>query len=185
QASPGGRGAGCAVRCPGDRCRRRGSSPGWRRSAGGARPMSRRPRWTDAADALARLGEAERRGLGLLGRLALVEARLLAQLCGHRGPAASYRTLGRVLDEGLADRIELPLGSGRSPGLWHLTDLGLATLTLDEGAEPAHLARRYGLRRRDLLALLPGLLRLAACHELLAALAASRPGPPELLAWER
>jgi len=77
------------------------------------------------------------------------------------------------------------LRPGHSPRLHYLSDLGLATVALDQGVEPGHLARQNHLRGSDLLDLLPGLPQLAVCHELLAALAASRPGRPNLLAWER
>ncbi len=58
-------------------------------------------------------------------------------------------------------------------------------VALDQQVEPEPLARRNRLRRADLFALAPRLPHLLATYELLAALAASRPGLPNLLAWER
>src|SRR5438093_3665995 len=144
-------------------------------------------RWRDAEAAARALRErsADRRTLLLLARLPLVGEPVLQRLANLRGGASVYRSLGRLASAGLVAGMRPPIQSGHAPQLWYLTDLGLAVVALDQGVEPEPLARRNRLRGDDLLALAPGLLHLLATYELLAALAASRAGPPDLLAWER
>jgi hypothetical protein len=149
--------------------------------------IAERPCWRDAEDAAARLQQhpGERRLLLLLARLPLLPEGVMERLAGFRGGASVYRDLRRLADAGLLATIRPPVRPGPAPRLWYLTDLGLAALGLDQGVDAEHLAHRNRLRGVDLLALLPGLPQLLATYELLAALAASRPGPPNLLAWER
>ncbi len=149
--------------------------------------LTERPCWRDAEDAAARLKQrpGERRLLLLLARLPLLPEGVIERLAGLRGGASLYRELRRLADAGLLATISPPVRPGHAPRLWYLTDLGLAAVALDQGVDVAHLARRNRLRGEDLLALLPGLPRLLATYEELGALAASRPGLPNLLAWER
>ena len=73
----------------------------------------------------------------------------------------------------------------RAPRLYYLTNLGIATVAIDQHRDPRDLAHRNHLRDRDLQALVPALPQLVAAYDLLGALAAARPGRPDLLAWER
>lgn len=149
--------------------------------------MSSRWCWRDAEDTLTWLqGRAQAYDLlSLLAHLPLADALLLARLVGVEQETAVYHHLHLLRRAGLIAAIRIPLGTGSSPHRFHLADLGLATLALDWGCEPVALARRFHLRRADLFALLPGLPQLAAAYEVLGALAASQPGRPSLLAWER
>ena len=149
--------------------------------------MTIRRHWSDAASAVTALARrpADRSTLLLLARLPLLPERVIERLAGLRGGASVYRGLRRLAAAGLVAAIRPPVHPGHPARLWYLTDLGLAAVALDQGVAVAHLARRNRLRGADLLALLPGLPQLLATYELLAALAASRPGRPNLLAWER
>ncbi len=140
--------------------------------------------WRDAETAATAFTPVERRLLDLLARLPLAAVDILARLTGLAGSSAAYRHLDRLRAAGLADAIRAPLGPQLSPGLWHPTDLGLAVLAIEQGGDPATLARAYRLRRRDLLARLRRLPSLLALHRLLGALAAAEEGTPQLLAWE-
>jgi hypothetical protein len=146
-----------------------------------------RRHWRDAEAAVEvlRRRPADRRSLLLLATLPLLSEEVIQRLAGLRGGASVYRGLRRLADDGLIRAVRPPHQPGHGPRLWYLTDLGLAVVALDQGVEPEPLARRNRLRGADLLALLPGLPQLQAGYELLAALAASRPGQPNLLAWER
>lgn len=146
-----------------------------------------RRHWRDAEAAVRALADrtADRRTLLLLARLPLVGEPVLQRLAGARGGASVYRGLARLADDDLVAAVRPPVRAGHAPQLWYLTDVGLAAVALDQGVEPEPLVRRNRLRGDDLLALAPGLPHLLAGYELLAALAASRPGPPNLLAWER
>jgi hypothetical protein len=147
--------------------------------------MNDRPRWHDADAALRGLTSADQRTLLLLARLPLLWASVLEALSELQGRATVYRSLNRLETAGLVNTARIPFRAGASPRFLYLTDLGLATVALHQGVEPASLARRNRLRAADLLGALPALPQLVACYELLAVLAASRPGPPNLLAWER
>ncbi|MBI4496694.1 MAG: replication-relaxation family protein [Chloroflexi bacterium] len=149
--------------------------------------MTRRLSWDDAERALRWLESrpGSRRTLLLLARLPLLPERTIERLAGLRGGRSVYRMLQQLRGAGLVAGVRPPFRPGHAPQLLYLTDLGLAVVALDQQVEPEPLARRNGLRRRDLLALLPGLPRLVAIYELLAAVASSRPGHPNLLAWER
>src|SRR5438067_9114249 len=143
--------------------------------------------WRQAEDEAKRLRRcpAQRRLLLLLASLPLLPEGVIERLAGLQGGASLYRELRCLAEAGLLTMISPPVRPGHAPRLWYLTDLGLATVALGQRADMEHLARRNRLRGVDLLALVPGLLRLLATYELLGALAASRPGPPNLLAWER
>jgi hypothetical protein len=65
----------------------------------------------------------------------------------------------------------------------YLTDLGLAVLAVYWQVEVTELVLRLKLRAADLLSRLPELPHLAASYELLATLAASGYGWPDLLVW--
>lgn len=149
--------------------------------------MTTRPRWHDAQFAVADLAQrpGDRHTLLLLARLPLLPERVVERLAGVTGGASVYRTLRHLADAGLIAAIRPPSQPGHAPRLWYLTDLGLATVALDAGVAVEHLARHNRLRGADLLALLPGLPDLLALYDLLAAVAASGLGRPDLLAWER
>src|SRR5579859_3245498 len=115
--------------------------------------------WRDASEAVEWLRD---RGscaqtLRLLARLPLLQACVLQQLFGLRGGASVYRTVDRLKSRGLVATIQPPVYQTHSPRLLHLTDLGLATLTLDQDAEPQDLVRRLHLGGDDLLNVVPQL----------------------------
>ncbi len=143
--------------------------------------------WTDANHAKTELRrrEAARNTLLLLARLPLVPEKTMEQLAGLHSGASLYRSLAFLREKQLIHSIRPPLQSGYAPQLFYLTDLGLATAALYRQVDPMCLARQNKLRGTDLLSLLPGLPSLLAQYELLGALAASQPGIPDLLAWER
>ena len=144
-------------------------------------------RWRDAETAARTLIKrpAERRTVLLLGRLPLLPEAVLERLVGLRSGASVYRTLRHLANDGLVAALHPPVQPGHGPGLWYLTDLGLVTNAVDQGVDPEYLARHNRLRGADLLALQPGLPQLLAAYELLGALAAARPGPVQLLDWQR
>ncbi|HVC33233.1 MAG TPA: replication-relaxation family protein, partial [Chloroflexota bacterium] len=149
--------------------------------------MSTDWRWRDAERncAVLRSHPADRRNLLLLARLPLAPARLIQRLEGATGGASVYRSLARLAKAELVTGLRVPLRPGSAPRLLFLTDLGLAAIALDQRIDVRDLARRNRLRTTDLLALLPGLPHILAAYELLGLLATSRPGRPNLLAWER
>jgi len=149
--------------------------------------MMERRHWHDAEEARRWLQDRPRchAVLYLLARLPFLDIRILQQLAGQHGPAAMYCSVARLRKAGLIASIQPPVYAPNSPHLWYLTDLGLATLALELECDPLHLAQRFHLRGTDLLKLVPTLRHLLDTYELLGALAASRPGSPTLLAWER
>lgn len=144
-------------------------------------------RWTDAERALALLQErpSDRRLLLMLAWVPMANAVLLEQLCDLRAGTSIYRSLTRLRHAGLVDAIRPPLDPGCSPQRFYLSDLGLATLALDQQLDLHVLVRRLHLGGPDLLSLLPSLPQLAALYDLLGALVASGPVQPALLAWRR
>jgi len=146
-----------------------------------------RHHWHDAEEVQRWLQDRSRCSavLYLLARLPFLDIRILHQLAGQHGPAAMYCSVARLRTVGLISSIQPPVYAPKSPHLWYLTDLGLATLAQDLDCDPLHLAQRFHLRRDDLLKLVPTLRHLLDTYEILGALAASRPGTPTLLAWER
>lgn len=144
-----------------------------------------RLRWQDAMREANRLTAGSRRVLLLLAHLPLLSVSVLAALDGLKGPASLYRTLDGLAKAGLVAALTPALQPRRSPGLYYLTDLGLATIAVDQGRDLGSLVRRNRLGGEDLLALVPGLRQLVATYELLGALARSRLGQTDLLAWER
>ncbi len=146
-----------------------------------------RHHWHDAEEARRWLQGRPRCNaiLYLLARLPFLDIRILHQLAGQHGPAAMYCSVARLRTAGLISSIQPPVYAPNSPHLWYLTDLGLATVALDLGCDPVHLAQQFHLRAADLLKLVPTLRHLLDTYELLGALAVSRPGSPTLLAWER
>ena len=147
--------------------------------------MTGGPRWRDAEAAAERLTESDRRSLLLLARLPLLWEYAIEQLYGLRGDTSLYRCLGRLREMGLIDEMRPALHAGRNAGLLHLTDLGIATVAVDQQVDPVFLARRARLRGLDLRSRLLRLPHLLALYQLLAALAAARPGRIDLLAWEQ
>jgi DNA-binding MarR family transcriptional regulator len=148
--------------------------------------MERRP-WHDAEEARRWLQNKPRCSaiLYLLTRLPFLDIRVLHQLAGQQGPASMYRSVSRLQQAGLLSSIQPPVYGPNSPCLLYLTDLGLATVGLDLGCDPQHLAERFHLRGADLLKLASTLRQVLDVYELLGALAASRLERPTLLAWER
>src|SRR5438132_627043 len=104
--------------------------------------MNKRCHWRDAEHAARNLTQSERRMLLLLTRLPLIWAEAIAGLDGLQGPASIYRCLSRLSDAGLIRTIRPALRPGPSPRLPYLTDLGLATIAVDQGVEVRHLATR-------------------------------------------
>ena len=97
--------------------------------------MSQRWCWGDAARCLDLLRQhpADRRNLLLLARLPLAPHRLLQRLEGLAGGASVYRSLARLRESGLVAEWRIPLRHGSTPSLSFLTDLGIATVALDQG----------------------------------------------------
>jgi hypothetical protein len=141
--------------------------------------------WRDAEAAAERLTESDRRTLLLVTRLPLLWEFAIEQLYGLCGDTSVYRCLARLRAIGLIDELRPALRPGRNPGLFYLTDLGIATVAVDQQVDPSHLARRGRLRGLDLRGRLLRLLHLLALYQLLAALAAARTGRIDLLAWEQ
>ncbi|HEY7063771.1 MAG TPA: winged helix-turn-helix transcriptional regulator [Chloroflexota bacterium] len=143
--------------------------------------------WHHAEEIAKRLRQcpAQRRLLLLLASLPLLPEAVMERLAGLQGGASLYRELQCLAGARLLATISPPIRPGHASRLWYLTDLGLAAVALDQRVDIEQLARRNRLRAVDLLALIAGLPRLLATYELLGALVASRPGPPNLLAWER
>lgn len=152
-----------------------------------SRETAHRRTWRDAEAAVRAVARypGDQRTLLLLAHLPLVPAAVMARLAGLRGPESVDRGLRRLAQAGLVSYLRPAVQPGPAPRLWHLTDLGLATVACDQRVDPLSLARCNRLRQDDLLASLPGLPQLLATYELLGAFAAARPGPPDLLAWER
>ncbi len=149
--------------------------------------MNDRPRWRDAIRTAALIRSRERDGeiLLLLSQLPLLPAQLIGRLTRHQSFATTYRCLTRLRGEGLVRTVRPAISRGHGQTLHHLTDLGLATVGLLTGVEPAVLARQHRLRTADLGAMLAQLPHVLACYELLAFVVAAQPGPAELLRWER
>lgn len=140
--------------------------------------------WSDVETAAQRLGPTDWRALQLLARLPLAPAQTLRPFIGRSGSGV-YLCLQRLAARGLVASVRPPLAADRScPRLLHLTDLGLATLSLHVDCQPGALARVHRLRWQDLLERLRALPRLLAVYELLTAFAGSREAPADLLAWE-
>ena len=96
-------------------------------------------------------------------RLVLAEA-AIERLYGLRGGASVYRCLARLRTMGLIAELRPALRPVRNPGLFHLTDLGIATVSVDQQVDPESLARRARLRgarwaRRHLLPRRAGVAR--------------------------
>lgn len=149
--------------------------------------MTDRLRWRDAEQAArqltARPGDV--RTLIFVARLPLVHEYVLQSLTGLQGGASIYRSLSRLRQDGLLASMRPPLYRGRSQELYYLTDLGLASLALNQQVEVSDLVRHLHLGGRHLLARLPHLEHLVCAYDLLGAIAASREGRPVLLSWER
>lgn len=144
-----------------------------------------RPTWAQAEHALGQLSPQDLRILLLLDRLPLLWTDVIRRLEGRGRPWGLYDSLRRLRRLGMTGALRLEVWRGFAPRLLHLSDLGLAAISLSQCVDPVHLAMRNGLRRQDLVSALPGLPYLAACYELLGMLAASGEGNPELVAWER
>lgn len=143
-----------------------------------------RPNWHDVYRA-AELLEGDRHLLMLLARLPFLWQAAVRQLYGVGTSTPIYQRLERLESAGLITAIQPPFKQGHSPHLYHPTDLGLAVVGLHLERDHVQLAKHFRLRRADLLARLPELPFVLASYELLAHLAASQPGAPSPLTWER
>src|SRR5690348_12742065 len=104
--------------------------------------------WRDAAEAVEWLSDREgcAQILRLLARLPLLQVCVLQQLFGLRSGASVYRSVDRLKSRGLVATVQPPVYQTHSPRLLYLTDFGLATLALDQDAEPQNFVRRLHLR---------------------------------------
>ena len=127
---------------------------------------------------------AELRVLAVLARLPLAWTEAVACLAGLPSRTATYEVVAGLRRAGLIGAADLQVRPGRTPLLLYLTDAGIAALASARGEDTATLASQTGLRAPDLRGLVPGLPHRLACYELLVRLAATRAGPPELVAWE-
>ncbi|HLG74001.1 MAG TPA: replication-relaxation family protein, partial [Chloroflexota bacterium] len=143
------------------------------------------PTWAEVADVGRQLGSGQWRIISLLSRLPLLWAKPLQALAGLSGPASVYRSLEHLEKVGAVQPLEVPWQAGRTPRLWHLSDLGVAVAASRTGQEPAELAARNKLRRNDFMREVAGLPQLVALYEMLATVAGWAPGAPEMLDWER
>src|SRR4051812_40558152 len=101
--------------------------------------MTRRACWRDAEDAAECLTQSDRRDLLLLARLPLLWEAAIESLYGLRGDTSVYRCLARLRAMGLIQKVQPSLHCGRNPALFYLTDLGLATIAVDQQVDPEHL----------------------------------------------
>jgi len=154
---------------------------------GGGVIVTDRLTWKDAQRAAQWLSSrtGDRRTMIYVAWLPFVHEYVIEEVVGLRGGASIYRSLGRLRAAGLLATISPPLYSGRSQELYYLTDLGLATLALDQGIELSDLVHQLHLAGAHLRSLLPHLDHLVGLYDLLSALVACRVGRPALLAWER
>jgi len=146
---------------------------------------ARRLRWRGAEQAAVQLTSSELGTLVTLVGVPLAPVMLLEQLGGLCGGAAVYRRVARLRAMGLVAVLRPPIQPRYSPGLFYLTDLGLATVAVSYQKDLTALVRRFRLRRSDLLGRLPGLPTLLASYRLLGSLAMAGPGWPRLLGWEQ
>lgn len=144
-----------------------------------------RSRWPDAVAAALALTATKRALLLLLARLPLSSAETLLRLHPEVAVWTVRRSLNELGEAGLIAAVHAPTASRRSARLWHLTDLGLAAIASDQGADPENLARSNGLGRSYLLTDLRHLPAILALHRLLGALATGGPGVPRLREWQR
>jgi hypothetical protein len=144
-----------------------------------------RPGRADVRAARAALRSDEREVVHLLGRLPLAPSELLAALRGRVARDGTDAALCTLAGQGLVRTVSATVGRHRARRLGYLTDLGLAVLALDLGADPAELAARRGLGRDALARAVAALPHLLATYRLLERLARAGPGRPEVLAWER
>ncbi len=145
--------------------------------------MTPRGKWEDAGRRARELKSNDRRTMLLLGTLPLATETVLEHVSGVSYGSSVYSCLRRLREAGLVGGIRPPQAGTPGPRRHYLTDLGLATLAVDQEVDVRELARRNGLRRNDLLALVPQLDQLAAVYELLGQLALAGPGDPQLVAF--
>ncbi len=101
-----------------------------------------RPTWAAAAAAAAALVERPPliEQLHLLARLAPATADLLTAAAGYAAPTPVRLALAELRDRGLVHTVAIPRPTGAPVGVHALSDLGLATLGLLDGIDPATLA---------------------------------------------
>lgn len=145
----------------------------------------RQPTWGEAIDLHDRTSRERLWLLEILLQLPLAWADLLGALCGLSGVNSIDRPLACLRRRGLVDFLSPAVWSGRSPRLYHLTDLGLGVLSLHYDEDPLTLARRHGARWVDLLAMMPGIEWVADAYEILRAIVRGREHGLVGLEWRR
>ena len=134
----------------------------------------------------ATLTPAEEATLELIARLPLVPVRSLLPLSPAGSTAALYRRVAGLARRGLVAAIDgPPASSGPRGRLLLLDNFGLAVLACRRDAEPAVLARAFGLHRARLAWLARRLPAVLSTYELLALLARAGEGPARLRAWRQ
>ncbi len=126
--------------------------------------------WADAREAAESLSAHQTQALELLAQAPLLWPEAICTLAGLGSRATGYRRLEKLVELRLVKWIRPPLREMNSPRLYHLTDLGVTTVALRLGVEPAELAQSRRLRAEQLLRELPGLPYLSALYELLVGL---------------
>jgi hypothetical protein len=143
--------------------------------------------WTveDVAANAGRLDPADERLLALVACLPLAPLAALTPFLWC-SPGTAHRRLTRLCDEGLLWSLTTPLrAQGRPARLLLPTDLGLAVLARRVPLEWPTLSDCLGPPRPAPARPPIDLPRRLAAYNLLALLAASRPGPARLDAWEQ
>jgi len=141
--------------------------------------------WRDVWSMGHRLTDLDQRIINLLGHLPFLWPEGVTAFLDRWGMATVYGRLRFLEEAALLASVRVVLDPGRSPRFYHLTDQGLAVLAAATGRDPVDLARENRIRGSDLRALLPSLAQLRSTYRLLIALATSRPGRPDIVAWDR
>ncbi len=144
------------------------------------------PTWRMAAHEAARLAPGEQLVLELIGHLPLAATSHLLPLAMGKSRSALCSDVAHLVERGLVAAIDgPPHGACRRRRLLLLTNLGLAVLACRRGADSRDLARRRGLGRGPLEALIRQLPAVLSGYELLALLAGLRGQKARLQAWRR
>ena len=147
--------------------------------------MSPQGTWEQARQLALDLKSNDRRTMLLLRTLPLASEVTLERISGVSHGASVYSCLVRLRDAGLVSSIRPAHPDTPGPRLHFLTDLGLATMAVDQDVDVREFARAGGARRTDILALLPQLDQLTAIYELVGQLAMAGPDDPQLTAYTR
>src|SRR3954451_4551235 len=95
-----------------------------------------------------------------LARLPFLWEGAIERLYGLRGDTSVYRCLARLRAMRVVDAIRPVLRAERNPDLFYLTDLGIATIAVDQQVDPRQLVDKSRIRGANLLARIPGLPHL-------------------------